>query len=189
MNSVEKHIVEHIMQSRTKEERIDLFKTFMPVPYNTGIIQQLDSDGFFTAPAAATHHANYEGGLFDHSFVVASKLCEYTQSLGLQWERKESPYIVGMLHDYCKTKLYIKQKDGTFTYAENTALPGHGNTSVILVQQFLQLTFEELMCIRWHMGAFEGEKYWKGYSDACRSYRNVLYTHTADMYASQCIGV
>nr|DAP97485.1 MAG TPA: putative HD superfamily hydrolase [Caudoviricetes sp.] len=179
----------NVVFDRTKQQRINLFKNCMPSPYNTGILQQLEKDGFFTAPAAASHHGNYEGGLFDHSFAVACQLVDYTQSLGLHWERKESPYIVGMLHDYCKTKLYTKQEDGTFTHTENVILPGHGSASVALIQQFLQLTFEELMCIRWHMGAFEGEKYWKGYSAACCAYPNVLYTHTADMYVSQCMGI
>lgn len=179
----------HVVLDRTKQQRINLFKNYLPSPYNTGILKQLEKDGFFTAPAAASHHGNYEGGLFDHSFAVTCQLVDYTQSLGLHWERKESPYIVGMLHDYCKTKLYTKQEDGTFTHTGNVILPGHGSASVALVQQFLQLTFEELMCIRWHMGAFEGEKYWKGYSAACCAYENVLYTHTADMWASQVLGL
>lgn len=179
----------NVVLDRTKEERIALFTSYMPRPYNTGILQQLEKDGFFTAPAAASHHGNYEGGLFDHSFAVTRQLVDYTQSLGLHWERKESPYIVGMLHDYCKTKLYTKQEDGTFTHAENVIFPGHGSASAVLIQQFLQLTFEELLCIRWHMGPFEGEKYWKGYSAACCAYPNVLYTHTADMYVSQCMGI
>lgn len=175
--------------NRTLQDRIDLFKSLMPAPYNTGLLQQLQNDGFFTAPASASHHGNYEGGLFDHSFAVASKLVYYTRNLDLYWKRLASPCIVGMLHDYCKTKLYTKQEDGTFTHTGNVILPGHGDASVILIQQFLELTPEEIYCIRWHMGAFEGEKYWKGYSAACCAYSNVLYTHTADMYVSQCMGI
>lgn len=175
--------------NRTMQDRIDLFKSLMPAPYNTGLLQQLQNDGFFTAPASASHHGNYEGGLFDHSFAVTNKLVHYTHDLYLYWKRCASPYIVGMLHDYCKTKLYTKQEDGTFTHTGNVILPGHGDASVILIQQFLDLTPEELYCIRWHMGPFEGEKYWKGYSAACRAYPNVLYTHTADMYVSQCRGI
>lgn len=175
--------------NRTMQDRIDLFKSLMPAPYNTGLLQQLQNDGFFTAPASASHHGNYEGGLFDHSFAVTNKLVHYTHDLDLYWKRCASPYIVGMLHDYCKTKLYTKQEDGTFTHTGNVILPGHGDASVILIQQFLELTPEEIYCIRWHMGAFEGEKYWKGYSAACCAYPNVLYTHTADMYVSQCMGI
>lgn len=175
--------------NRTMQDRIDLFMGIIPDPYNHGLVQQLIDDGFFTAPASVSHHGNYEGGLFDHSYAVAWKLHEYTDFLHLKWERSASPYIVGMLHDYCKTKLYTKQEDGTFTHTGNAILPGHGDASVILIQQFLDLTPEELYCIRWHMGPFEGEKYWKGYSAACCAYENVLYTHTADMWASQVFGL
>lgn len=175
--------------NRTLQDRIELFKSLMPAPYNTGLLQQLQNDGFFTAPASASHHGNYEGGLFDHSYAVAWKLHEYTDFLHLKWERSASPYLIGMLHDYCKTKLYTKQEDGTFTHTGNVILPGHGDASVILIQQFLDLTPEEIYCIRWHMGPFEGEKYWKGYSAACCAYENVLYTHTADMWASQVLGL
>ena len=175
--------------NRTLQDRIDLFKSLMPAPYKTGLLKQLQNDGFFTAPASASHHGNYEGGLFDHSFAVASQLVHYTHALDLYWERSASPCIVGMLHDYCKTKLYTKQEDGTFTHTGNVILPGHGDASVILIQQFLDLTPEEIYCIRWHMGAFEGEKYWKNYSAACCAYENVLYTHTADMWASQVLGL
>lgn len=45
------------------------------------------------------------------------------------------------------------------------------------------------MCIRWHMGAFDERENWKYYSAAVKKYPNVLYTHVADMTASQIIGV
>ena len=48
---------------------------------------------------------------------------------------------------------------------------------------------EEIMCIRWHMGAFDERENWKYYSAAVKKYPNVLYTHVADMTASQIIGV
>ena len=49
----------------------------------------------------------------------------------------------------------------------------------------LELTEEEKMCIRYHMGAFTDQKEWEYYSRAVNLYHNVLYTHTADMIASQ----
>ena len=49
----------------------------------------------------------------------------------------------------------------------------------------LKLTDEEIACIRWHMGAFDEKENWKHYSYAVSQYPNVLYTHTADMIASQ----
>ena len=49
---------------------------------------------------------------------------------------------------------------------------------------------EEIICIRWHMGAFETDtKMWDYYGKAIEKYPNVLYTHTADMIASRIQGV
>ena len=45
------------------------------------------------------------------------------------------------------------------------------------------------MCIRYHMGAFTDKKEWSFYTRAVQQYKNVLYTHTADMLASQVDGV
>lgn len=64
-------------------------------------------------------------------------------------------------------------------------LTGHGEKSVILALQHTQLTDEEIMCIRYHMGAYEGEKIWNNLGQAIRRYHNILWTHTADMVASQ----
>lgn len=73
---------------------------------------------------------------------------------------------------------------------------GHGEVSIILTQQFLQshirapqLTNEEIACIMYHMGAFTDQKEWNYYTNAVRTYPNVLWTHTADMVASQIKGI
>jgi len=66
---------------------------------------------------------------------------------------------------------------------------GHGEKSVIILQQNIQLTDEEMYCIRWHMGAFDDKENWNSYGRACTVYPNVLYTHTADMVAARILGV
>lgn len=48
----------------------------------------------------------------------------------------------------------------------------------------MELTEEEVLCIRYHMGAYE-TKDWAGFDLAIKKYPNVLYTHTADMLASK----
>ena len=45
------------------------------------------------------------------------------------------------------------------------------------------------MCIRWHMGAFDDKDNWSCYGNAVERYETVLWTHTADMYASRVQGV
>ncbi len=152
--------------------------------------------GFFHMPASRKYHGAYVGGLFDHSYMVAMSLRELTDKLGLKWEREDSPEVVGILHDLCKCGLYRICGKSTlwlpagWEYTNDNLLSGHGGKSVILAQQLTRLTMEEIMCIRWHMGAFEKDtKLWNYYGKAVEKYPNVLYAHTADMIASRVKGV
>jgi hypothetical protein len=186
------------MQDTTKNKdiRIEEFKALMCkafnfVPYDIkGAIEQLDKMSFFTVPASTKFHGAYSGGLFDHSKAVTEQLVNLTERLGLKWGNERSPYIVGMLHDLCKcdTYKYVGDENGKpiYIYNKETLLDGHGEKSVILVQNILhgRLTDEEIACIRWHMGAFDDKERWSYYNHAIKLYPNVLYTHTADMIAS-----
>lgn len=158
------------------------------------IIDCLDSIGFFTQPASTRFHGAYEGGLFDHSLQVTKELIKLTDSLHLHWYRKSSPVIVGMFHDLCKTDLYeVKsiQQDGDkmcveYMHSETPSLwgPGHGAKSVLIASTLIQLTPEEVACIRYHMGAYEKDE-WGNLDTAIRAFPNVLWAHTADMVASK----
>ena len=159
---------------------------------NKIIKKWLIENGFFTAPASIHHHGAYSGALFDHSFAVT------TERLELKWQLERSPYIVGMFHDLCKVDNYTCTKKPTLSpllegdsweYNNATLLPGHGDKSVMMLQQHIQLTDEELYCIRWHMGAFDDKENWNSYGRAVTNFPNVLYTHTADMVAARILGV
>lgn len=160
----------------------------------------LMDNGYFTAPASTKYHGVYEGGLFDHSLAVTKRLVELTVNNKLEWSRKESPFIIGMFHDLCKCDQYklvegteiplgngtsFSSVDGShYEYNTNTLLKGHGSKSVMLLSQFITLTEEEMLCIRYHMGAYEKEE-WQEYDAAIRKYVNVLWVNTADMLASK----
>ena len=150
--------------------------------------------GFYTAPASTKFHGNYAGGLFDHSFSVMNFLVELSAKNGLKWQRAESPFIVGMFHDLCKIDSYVPVLDGDkvivgWEYNPDTIIKGHGDKSIILLSQHLTLTEEEVMCIRYHMGAFCDKSEWNDYTRAVHKYTNVLWTHQADMLASHVEGV
>lgn len=155
-------------------------------------IRWIEDHGFFTAPASTKYHGNYEGGLFDHSFAVMTALVELTEKNGLMWQRKRSPYIVGMFHDLCKIDQYridnsvpyTVGEPTRYTYRTDTLLKGHGDKSVMLLSQHLKLTEEEVLCIRYHMGAFTEKEEWSDYTRAIHEYETVLWTHQADMIAS-----
>jgi HD superfamily phosphohydrolase YqeK len=147
--------------------------------------------GFFDAPASTKYHGAYEGGLFDHSLEVTKALVYLTDNLGLTWSRPESPYIVGMYHDLCKCDSYRYDiESDSYKYNKDQILDGHGSKSIIIAQKYIDLTDEEIACIRWHMGAYEKDtKLWNYYGRAIEEYSNVLYTHTADMIASKIKGI
>lgn len=159
----------------------------------------LTSQGFFEKPAAIKHHGNHTGGLFEHSMMVAQILVEMTQKFGIPWTRPESPYIVGILHDVCKLDDYIDENTSDVVvmgsgspistcpkWAYNPApmFKGHGDKSVMMLSQVMTLTEEEMLCIRFHMGAYVIDD-WDAFDRAIRKYQSVLFTHTADMYASK----
>ena len=165
------------------------------------MLKYLSLNHFFTAPASTKYHGNYEGGLFDHSFAVAKFLVQLTEDNHLTWKNSRSPYVVGMFHDLCKIDQYRHPASrliadgvtvmGSFKWEYNpdTLLKGHGDKSVMLLSQFYTLTDEEIMCIRYHMGAFTDKSEWNDYTRAVRQYPNVLWTHQADMLASHVVSV
>lgn len=176
--------------SNKESERIQKYTEFMPLQFHN-MMNDLIALGFFNAPASTKYHGAYSGGLFDHSLEVAKSLVELTEKLGLVWERPESPYIVGMFHDLCKHDNYVRNiETGKYIYNPDIIIPDHGAKSVIKLAQYITLTEEEIACIRWHMGAYETDtKMWQYYGNAVSKYPNVLFTHTADMYASKVLGV
>lgn len=181
--------------------RIELFDGLMKDKISNEFYDWLIKNGFFTQAASTKYHGAYEGGLFDHSYEVTQVLLDMTQRLNLQWKRPESPYIVGMFHDLCKIDNYqtiidepgeimmgtdnVKGREIHFEYNPNCILTGHADKSIMLLSQFINLTEEELLCIRFHMGAYEGQDQWDNYDKAIRKYETVLFTHTADMYTSK----
>ena len=175
--------------SNDELKRIDTMLDFMGDYIPKGMIDKLLDFGFFVKPASIHHHGQYDGALFDHSYEVTKALVDMTEKLGLAWELERSPYIVGMFHDLCKLDNYIRTADEHWEYNNATLLPGHGEKSVIIAQRLIELTDEELYCIRWHMGAFDDKENWNSYGRACTLYPNVLYTHTADMVAARIKGV
>lgn len=187
-------LLKSVPQTNTKQDWLgsDRRKLMMETfPQEADLLSQiLDDTDFYYSPASTKYHGAYIGGLFDHSMNVACVL-KYLTSIGVcsKWENNRSPVIVGLLHDFTKIGKYNREEDGTFTYnSKAQGYGGHGSDSVIKLLQILPLSQEEALCIRYHMGAYEKED-WDGFDRAIRTYPNVLWTHTADMYASKVLEV
>lgn len=155
-------------------------------------MEWLDSTDFFRAPASTKHHGSYEGGLAEHSLNVYKRLTA-RNVIGDMGMKRESTELVVLLHDVCKIDRYLPEtgEDGSITgwkYNTDVALPvGHGERSVILIQQQgLTLTLEEITAIRWHMGGFDDSVRGgsRELSEAFRRYPLALQLHIADMEAT-----
>lgn len=134
----------------------------------------LENSDFYEAPASSKFHGTYPGGLLSHSINVykaaktllekAKSMCANSKLDHLNSITPETLAISTLFHDLCKVKFYHPEtkyfKDHTTNqwaayvgYICKDMCPlGHGEKSVIILQQFMKLTGEEMCAIRWHMG-------------------------------------
>lgn len=129
------------------------------------VFKQLELNGFFTAPASVHYHGNYSGGLLKHSLAVydeAMKLrAKWIADDGrLAFKLQESYVaIAALLHDVCKCDNFTIGSDGKPRHKQVSFPIGHGEKSVIMLLSWgFNLTQEEMLAIRWHMGSSEIKK-------------------------------
>ena len=155
-----------------KKEFIDLLKSTNRegVDY---VLEEIERLGFFDAPASANHHLNTEGGLTLHSLNVAKASLAVWEAMkplepSIENEvKRDSIIIAALLHDICKSDIYrrsVKKKRNVLGQWEDTEgykltyknFPmGHGEKSlVIALYSGLVLSDDEMLAIRWHMGAW-----------------------------------
>lgn len=177
-----------------KEEIISLLKRTNRSGME-GLIKAMEEGGFFTAPCSGGHHLAKEGGLAEHSLNVA-KIAK-----GTLWTMcndndisEDTLIIVCLLHDLGKMGQY-----GKTNYVENTLKSGkqsaskpyktnpdllyvdHEVRSIVIAQQYIDLTEEEQQAILWHNGLYGNFRY------QIQGKETALYLilHFADMYASR----
>jgi hypothetical protein len=145
----------------------------------------LEATTFYDDPASRAYHCNYQGGLAAHTENVRLRLAELTARLGIRWGTDYSPHIIAMGHDACKIgSYYWDDNERCYVRRENHP-PGHGDLSVKIVKEWIELTEEEEACIRYHMGAYEGDqKRWKEMQAAMRKFPNIMYVQMADTWAT-----
>lgn len=127
---------------------------------------------------------------------------------------EDAQILCPLLHDLCKTNFYIvdyknqktydpekvKRADrfqikhdnnGHFIwetvpiYAIKDQLPyGHGEKSVMLIEQFIKLTEQERFAIRWHMGFSEDKSMHQVLKQAMEKYPFILALNEADNEAA-----
>lgn len=177
--------------NENKKEFIDLLKS-TEVEGIVDLINYLEKDtDFFIAPASTKYHLSFPGGLLQHSLNVYKILKE---------ELKDNIYsdrtikIVALLHDVCKANYYKTDLKNVKInnewrqveyYTVDDQLPlGHGEKSVILISDFIYLTTEEKIAIRWHMGGFESKDNYTYVNNAFNKCPLAFYLHIADLKAT-----
>jgi len=152
---------------------------------------------FFECPASSNNHGNYKYGLLEHNLIVYENLVKIVSLFKLDIN-PDTQIITGLLHDLCKANFYksdtrnVKDEFGQwhqvpyFSIDDETPL-GHGEKSALILQQYVKLTMEEIMAIRWHMAGYDGSaKSYEGnlsLNNAMNKYPIIAALHMADLAA------
>lgn len=160
-----------VVLEKYKEQYTELLRSTKREGIESLITWLCEETDFFTAPASTKTHGAFEGGLLIHSLSVYRVLNNFSKNI--KDAKPEAIIISALLHDLCKVNFYTKQIrnvkvpgerrwEEVEVYAIEDTLPlGHGEKSVYMAMKHIDLTDEEAMAIRWHMG---------GYDDAARAY-------------------
>lgn len=203
MTKIEIHTVVDIEENtRDKNNKEDFIRLLRDTKRKgiENLIKWLETEtDFFTAPASTKYHLACRGGLLQHSLNVLDQLVIQASMEvpddDLSQELINSIVIVSLLHDVCKANFYtvkernVKNENGVWVkepyYSIDDSFPlGHGEKSVIIIQKYIELTDEEILAIRWHMGAFESKENYNSLSNAFNKSWLALDLHIADLKAT-----
>jgi 23S rRNA maturation-related 3'-5' exoribonuclease YhaM len=133
------------------------------------VIDYLNTEDFFEAPASTYWHGNFKGGLTAHSLGVYDKLVLLADGLALQTDtsrgRKPLPLtkdtfiIACLLHDICKVGAYVRTKANTGWTNKKGKDKGHATLSIDRIKKFIKLDPLEEMMIKYHMGIYHAIEY------------------------------
>lgn len=195
------------------QELIKKFEQLLTSVKRDGIdklLAYIRKSDFYRAPASTRFHSCHDGGLLEHSMNLYECLLSKKQNPiwaeVLREVDDESLILVALLHDLCKSYLYVpefknkkvysdtgtkKDEGGRFDwqavkgYSTDDKIPyGHGEKSVMMIEEFIKLKPIERYAIRWHMGFTEPKEYWNTLTTAIKKYPVILAVHQADMEAT-----
>lgn len=193
--------------------KIDRFEELLSTIDRAGmdkLLEYIRKSDFYSAPASTRFHSCHDGGLLEHSLNVADCLLEKFNSK--TWANvlndvgRESAILCALLHDICKTNFYVVEMKNKKVYSDQgkkidsngrydwQSVPGysvddrvpygHGEKSVMMVEEFIKLKPVERYAIRWHMGFSEPKESWNTLGTAINKYPFILAIHEADLEAT-----
>ena len=174
----------------------DIYKNLLLSTKRKGIqelVNWLDGSDFKVAPASTRYHSNHEGGLLEHSLNVYNECIRQKDLIKLFNIPQDTLIITSLLHDICKVNYYKMdvrnvKKNGAWVqepyYTVDDMFPmGHAEKSIIIAQQFIQLSEVEIAMIRAHMGGFVSDNYFSP-SSVYNKYPEAIVLHNADLIAT-----
>lgn len=181
------------------KEQFEILMSKISRPGIDELMKFIRKSDFYLAPASTRFHGANEGGLLEHSLNVHRNLSQKLSESTL-WKDtlsdvpEESVIIVSLLHDICKTYYYTtemrnKKVNGVWEqvpfYTVDDKIPyGHGEKSVMMIEEYIKLTPQERYAIRWHMGPYSGSQDWGTLGVAFEKYPLTLALFEADMEAT-----
>lgn len=184
----------------TKERFLNLCKENIKRQGIDNLLAYLEQTDFFVAPCSTKFHLNIRGGLCEHSLNVYDCLTNLCINFGINVvDNIETITIISLFHDLCKANYYQQsvqnvKENGQWVqkpcFTINDQLPlGHGEKSVILLEQFINLNIDEMLAIRWHMCGFDNAVRGGDYGMNAANKMSIFVTllQCADMIASNII--
>lgn len=131
------------------------------------ILSNLHKTSFYEDPASSIYHESYPGGLLDHTLTVVNEIIDLHKVAKFSKVPYDVAVLAALVHDWCKIGLYesyqrnvkneqtgVWEKVDAYRRTDPPVPLGHGVASLYLVQQYLRLSREECLAIRWHMGEY-----------------------------------
>lgn len=157
------------------------------------LMSWIGSTDFYIAPSSTRYHGAEPGGLVAHSIAVYKRLKAKQED-----EDDETIAIAALFHDLCKCNFYkpsfrnVKNEvtgkwERVSCYEIEDSYPlGHGEKSMFIIMNFMKLTDDEAMAVRWHMGFSAVEQQFEkpSMTKAMQMYKLVLKLQVADQEAA-----
>ncbi len=195
------------MENQVNIERFESFLSEIDRSGSDKLFEYIRGSDFYTAPASTRYHSCHSGGLLEHSLNVAecllNKLNNPVWSNILNDVGRESILVCALLHDICKANFYGVEMRNKKIYSENgkkidsngrydwESVPyyimedkmplGHGEKSVMILDDFIKLKPVERYAIRWHMLFTEPKELYGTIGVAIRKHPLCLALSQADL--------
>jgi hypothetical protein len=131
------------------------------------VLEFLRGSGMYTSPGSIRHHDNFDGGLLQHTLRVVNHTVALLHLATFRTVVPHQAIIAACVHDWCKHDIYRKttrmvkneetgqwERQPWYEYRNSATLFGHGASSLYIAKQYFDLTMEQALAIRWHMGAW-----------------------------------